>query len=103
MLIGLLPLEIFRVFFREECALMMIKPPRQFIRGEILEVNNRVLISGEIIEVEQRSCTMQQALVLEPRAGPDALTVEARKQRSRASAIKTLVVIEDLDDQWIPF
>ena len=100
---ALLALEVLLVFFVKKRALMMIEPPGQLLRGEILEIDDGVLVAGEVAQVEERSGAVQQSLVLKLRVLPYALAVKARKQRSRAGSIKTLVVIKNLDDQWFPF
>jgi hypothetical protein len=81
----------------------MIKPPCQFFRSEIFEVDDCIFVAGELLKVKERSGAMEQALVLELRIAANALAIEAREERSRAGAVKTLIVIEDLDNQWFPF
>ena len=94
-----LALEVLGVRFGEERAFVMIKPPGQLLRGQVLEIDDSVFVPAEVLQVEQRSGAMQQSLVLEFRVPANALAVETRKQRSRASPVKTSLVIEDLDDQ----
>ena len=80
---------------------MVIKPPRDLRRGRILEIYDRILVTGEVALIEQRTRTMQQSAEDEFRIVPDPLLVETRKQCRRASPIKTLVVIKNLDFQSI--
>ena len=75
---------------------MMIEPPGNLRRRGILEIDNRVLVPGEIVFVEKGAGAMHQPVILEVGVA-NALAVKARKQRRRAGAIETLVVIEDLD------
>ena len=46
---------------------------------------------------------MHQAVILIGGAGVDALAMKARKQRGRACAVETFVVIEDANSQELSF
>jgi hypothetical protein len=78
---------------------MVIEPPRNFGRGGVLEIDDGVLVAGEFTLVKQRSGAMNQAVIFIAGAGADALAVEAREQRGRASSVETFVVIEDANPQ----
>jgi hypothetical protein len=90
------------VFRRQKRRLVVVEPPRNPRRGGVLEVHNRVLVACEFVLVKQRACAMHQAMVFITGPGRDALPVKARKQRGRAGAVKTSVVIEDTYPQDLP-
>jgi hypothetical protein len=78
---------------------MVIEPPRDFGRGRVFEVDNRVLVTCEFALVKERSGTVNQAVIFVGGLAVDALAVEAREKGRRASPIKTLVVVEHANPQ----
>jgi len=73
----------------------MVKPPGDFGRRRIFEIDNRVLVSVKILFIKKRTRAMDQAGELEIDIGTDTLAVKAGKQRRRSSAVKTFAVKED--------
>ena len=58
---------------------MMIEPPREFIRGRVLEIHDRVFVTIEQRQIEKISRSMQQTAVVHLRSGVNALLVKARE------------------------
>lgn len=81
----------------------MVKPPDDFWRCRVLEIDDGVLIAGEVSFVEQRSGAVQKAGELKLDIAADAFAVEAGKQSSRTRAIKTAIVKKDFKFQTNPF
>jgi hypothetical protein len=77
----------------------MVEPPGNFRGAGILEVDDGILVAIEFCFVEERSSPVQQPAENEFRVVANSLPVETRKQGRRAGAVKTLVVVEDLDSQ----
>src|SRR5438309_3113588 len=88
-----------RVFRREECALMMVKPPGDLWRRGIFKIDDGVLVAIEISLIEESARAMDQSGELEVHVRPDAFAVEARKQRGRGRPVKTFAVKKDPDLQ----
>jgi hypothetical protein len=61
----------------------VIKPPGDFARTGVFEIDDNVFITIEIGLVEERSGAMQQARVHKFNVVTDALGVKAREKRSR--------------------
>ena len=87
------------VFPREKCALMMIKPPGNFWRSGILEIDDGILVAIEICLIKECARAMHQPGELEVHVGADAFAIKARKQRGRGRAVKTFAVKKDPDFQ----
>jgi len=81
----------------QKCTLMMVKPPANFWRGRIFEIDNGVLIAIEILFIEQSPRAMHETAKLETHIIADPLPVKTGKQRSRSSAIEAFIVKEDPD------
>src|SRR3954452_7354628 len=90
------------VFGSEERALVMIEPPRNFLRRGVFEVEDGIFVAIKIFFVEQSAGTMHEARVAELHVAFHALSIEPRKDSRRTSAVETLIVIEDPNLQPIP-
>src|SRR5579872_2198395 len=97
--VALVLLEVLRVGGREEGALVMIEPPRDFRRTGVLEVDDGVLVAIELLIIKQRTRAVDETGENEVGVLADTLAVEARKQRGGGSPVKALVVIENPDSQ----
>ncbi len=97
--IALAGLEMLMILRRQKRRQMMIEPPRNLWRSRVLEIDNRILIAGKVALVEERPCSMHQPVIFVRSVGVNALPMESRKKRCRASSVKTLVVIEDANPQ----
>ena len=86
----------------EEGGEMVIEPPGDFGRGGILEVDDGVFVADEVGFVEEGAGAVDETAVFIVGVGADALVVEAAKERSRARAIETFVVVEDPNLQENP-
>jgi hypothetical protein len=73
---------------------MMIKPPGQFFRWCILEIDDGVLVAIKQIHVKEVSGPVQQTAVINFRFRVDAFFVKARESGGRGHAIETVTVIE---------
>ena len=91
--------EMLVILGREEGRLVVIEPPRDVWRGRVLEIDDGILVAGELALVKKRTGAMDQAVILISGACGDALAVEAREQRGRASSVETFVVIENANPQ----
>src|SRR3954463_15170528 len=100
--ITLVLLEVFRIGWREKCALVMIEPPCDIRRTGVLEIDYGVLLAIKLVLVEQRARPVYQAGEDEFCITANALAVKTGKQRGRRSSVETLVVIENTDSQCIP-
>jgi hypothetical protein len=80
---------------------VVIEPPGNFWRTGILEIYDSILVAIELFLIEQRASPMQEAGVnkLHIVAIVDSFAVETRKQGSRASPVKTFVVIKNPHSQ----
>jgi hypothetical protein len=85
--------------WREECALMMIEPPRDVGRTRVFEVDDRVLVAVKLLLIEQRAGAVNEAGKLELGVAANALAIEAGKQSGGRGAIETLVVIKNPNSQ----
>lgn len=74
---------------------MMIKPPCDFGRTGILEVDDGIFVSVEIRFVEQRSRAMQESGEGKVGVFANPLTIKAGEKRGGGCSIETLVVVED--------
>src|ERR1043165_4137295 len=74
---------------------MMVEPPRQTVRGRVFEINDGVLVAVEHLFVKERARAMQEARGFNIRRRGDARFVEARENRRRGHAVKTVAVIKD--------
>src|SRR5258706_5632432 len=74
---------------------MMVKPPSQFWRSRVLEMDDRVLLTVKLAFVKQLGGPMSQSCVFEARLGIDLGLVEPREDGGRSRAVETLVVKED--------
>src|SRR5579872_4469330 len=81
----------------------MIEPPGDFGRAGIFEIDDGIFIAIEIGFVEKRTRAMQQARVNKVDVIADAFGIKARKKRSRRCAVKTSIVIKNLNLQALPF
>ena len=80
----------------------MIKPPGNFGRTRIFEIDDCILVAVKLLFIEQRPGAMQQAREDELNVIANPLPVESREQRSRRSPIKTPVVVENPNSQAFP-
>ena len=87
------------VLGREECALVMIKPPRNFWRTGILEIDDGILIAVEVFLIKERAGTMQKPGKSEIHITAYALAVEAGKKGGRRGSVEAFVVIKNSDSQ----
>jgi hypothetical protein len=85
----------------EKSREVMVKPPGNFGRSRILEVDDCVFVAGKIALVEESAGAMDEAVVLVAGPGGDALAVKAREERSRAGPIEAFVVIKDANPQGL--
>jgi hypothetical protein len=83
------------VFRCQKGAEVMIEPPGNRGRGRVFEVDNRVFVAGKFLLVEKRAGAVHQAAEFIFRAGGDAFAMEPRKQRGRAGAVKTFIVVKN--------
>ena len=74
---------------------MMIEPPRQAVRGGVLEVNDDVLVFPEHLIADMLAGLVGQPFVFNCGFGIDVSGIEARKYRRRRDSIKTVVVIQN--------
>lgn len=81
----------------------MVEPPGDFARTRIFEIDDGVFVAIKIGFVEERAGAVQQARVYKINVVADALSVKARKKRSRRCAVKTPIVVENLNPQALPF
>jgi hypothetical protein len=77
----------------------MVKPPGNFGRGRVLEVDDGVFIAIKIGFIKERARAMHQTAELKIHVRADALAVKAGKQRRRCRPIKALAVKKDPDFQ----
>jgi hypothetical protein len=80
------------VRFRQEGALVMVKPPRKPIGTRILEINNHVFVSIEKPCIKQLASAVHHPAIPKLRVGVDTLAVEARENRRRADSVKTPIM-----------
>src|ERR1700734_418185 len=71
---------------------MVIKPPGNFRRRRIFEIDNGILVTVKIFLVEQRAGTMHQAGKLEIDVRANTLAIKTRKQGRRGRSVKTFAV-----------
>src|SRR5207302_7287129 len=84
------------IFRREKCRLMMIEPPRQFLRRRVLEIHDRVFIPVEHRLVEEEIAgPMKQASVCNFRIAVNSFEIKARECGRRSHAVKAVAVIKD--------
>src|SRR5438094_8994680 len=83
----------------KKCALMVVKPPGNFWRTGIFEINDCILVAVKLLFIEQRPGAMQQAWKDELNMSANPLPVESREQRSRRSPMKTPVEVENANSQ----
>ena len=93
-LAGLVSAKVSFVFGSQKRRLVMIKPPGQFFRGRILEVDDRIFVAVEQREIEKVSRTMQQTAVVDFRFRMNAFFVEAREGCGRGDAVEAVTVIK---------
>ena len=79
----------------------MVKPPGNFGRSRILEVDYGVFVAGKVALVEESAGAMDEAVIFVAGAGGDALAVKAREERSRAGSVEAFVVIKDANPQGV--
>lgn len=96
-------LKMIGVFGREKCALVVVKPPGDFWRTGIFEIDDGIFVAVKIGFIEKRSGAMQQARVNKLDIVADAFRIKPRKKRSRRSPIKTPIMVENLNLHALPF
>jgi hypothetical protein len=79
LLVALVVQEVFVVFWSKKCALMMVKPPGNFRRWRVLEVNDCILVADEIVLIEERTGAMYQTKVGETGVIANAFRIKARE------------------------
>ncbi len=77
----------------------MIKPPGDFGRARIFEIDDGVLVAVKLILVEQGASAVDQAGENKIHIAANALAVEAGEQGSRRCTIETFVVIKNPNAQ----
>jgi|SRR4051812_1477760 hypothetical protein len=82
---------------------MVIKPPGNFGRAGIFEIDDGIFVAVKIGFVKKRAGAVQQARVNKFDVIANALGVKTRKKRSRRCAVKTPIVVKDLNLQALPF
>src|SRR6516164_1720010 len=76
----------------EECALVVVKPPRQAFGAAILEVDDGVLVAVKHGFVKELAGAVHQPQVMDLRSRIDPSLVQPGEERGRTSAVKTTVV-----------
>src|SRR5579859_23415 len=96
-----IPAKVFRVSFREERALVMVKPPRQAVAGGILKIDDGVLIAVENTLIKELTGPVHHPRVIKMRLGINAGAIETREHGGRTGAIKTLIVKANADSHLL--
>lgn len=78
---------------------MVIKPPGNFGRRRIFEIDNGVLITVKIFFIEQRAGAVHQARELKIDVRANTLAIKTRKQGRRGGSVKTFAVKKHPDFQ----
>ena len=97
--IALIALEVDGVRGRKKRAQVMVKPPSDFGRTGVLEIDDGVFVAVEMRFIKQSSRAMQQAGEDEGGVLANALAIETGEESGGTSAVETLVVVEDSDFQ----
>jgi hypothetical protein len=78
---------------------VVIEPPGDFGRTGIFEVDDGIFVAVKLLLIEQSAGTMEQAGEDEVHIVADSFPIKTGEQGSRASPVKTLVVIKDAHSQ----
>ena len=97
--VALVALEMGGIGRREKRALVMVKPPGNFGRTGVLEIDDGVFVAVEMGFVKQRSRAMHEAGKDEIGILANALAIEAGEECGGRGSVETLVVIKDPDSQ----
>src|SRR5215813_6155364 len=87
--------EMLGVFWPQERALMMIKPPCEFRRSRILEIHHCIFVPVENVTIEGMRRFVGHPAIQEFSIGMNAFAVEPRKDGRRGGAVEALVVEAD--------
>src|SRR5215471_1531992 len=87
--------EVCLILGRKKRALMMIKPPRQFVRSGIFEIDDNVFPRSEKIFADLLPGFVRQTFVFDFCRRIDAAPVEPRENGCRRHTVKAIVVVED--------
>src|ERR1700683_887953 len=82
--IALVALEVGGIGRGEKCTLVMIKPPRDFWRTGILEVDDGIFVAIEVRFVKERAGTMQEAGEDKGGVFADALAIKTGEESGGA-------------------
>jgi hypothetical protein len=88
-------LEVGAVVFGHEGALMVIEPPGEAGRGEVLEVDDGVFAGAEVGGGDASVGLVGESAILVGGGGADALAMEPGEDRGGAGSVEALVVMQD--------
>jgi hypothetical protein len=86
---------------RQECAEVVVEPPRDARGSRIFEIDDGVFVAGEVSFIEESAGAVHQAERLINGVCGNALAMEPREERGGACPVETFVVIENANSHSV--